>query len=159
MTTVAKPIQEPRSKCYFYALKYISRYPKTEKELFVKLMEKWYSSQDVDYTIAFLKSKKFLGDKMFAEMYVQSELVRKWKPKIVVQQKLYQKWVDKYLIKEVFDEMDGDIEDWILQKIQKEIAKMKARDIEWFDIIQKLLGKGYSLDQIKSVLAVKEKDI
>jgi len=147
-----QPPKEPRSKCYFYALKYISRYPKTEKELSVKLMEKWFTTVDIEYAIEYLKSKGFMWDRMFTEMYIQSELVRKWKPKMVVQQKLYHKWVDKNIIQEIFEEMEEDILDGISQKIQKEIDKMKAKDMEWFDIIQKLLSKWYTLDQIKLVL-------
>gem|GEM_PF-3225407 len=50
-------MKEPVSKCCFYAMSYINRYPKTEKELFSKLLEKKYSQKDVDDTIKFLKFK------------------------------------------------------------------------------------------------------
>ncbi|MEI7558566.1 MAG: MerR family transcriptional regulator [bacterium] len=39
-----------------------------------------------------------------------------------------------------------------LQKIKKEIQAYKRRDVDGFDIIQKLMRKGYTLDDIKKVI-------
>jgi len=38
------------------------------------------------------------------------------------------------------------------RKIRKDIATYKRRDVNGFDIIQKLMRKGYKLDDIKSVI-------
>jgi len=146
------------SDCCQYALKYISRYPKTEKELKVKLQQKWYNSDEIKYTMDYLKSKKFADDRVFAESYVRSELVNKWKPIIVVRNKLFQKWVDKNLINEILKEYEEDISAGIFQKIQKEIESYKKKWVEWFDIIQKLMRKGYKLDDISAVIKSKEQD-
>jgi len=43
------------SDCCQYALKYISRYPKTEKELEIKLQQKGYNSEEINYTMEYLK--------------------------------------------------------------------------------------------------------
>jgi SOS response regulatory protein OraA/RecX len=40
-----------------YALKYISRYPKTEKELRIRLLEKHYSEEEVEKAIQYLKKQ------------------------------------------------------------------------------------------------------
>lgn len=145
-------MHEPNSKCYIYALHYLSRYPKTEKELSIKLMQKWYSSHDIERAIEFLKTKEYVNDRKFAEMYFQSEAVRKWKPLISVKNKLFQKWIEKGILNEVIEEMASEIKEWILEKIQKEITKMKVKGIDGFDIIQKLMRRGYHLDDIKNVL-------
>ena len=140
------------SDCCQYALKYISVYPKTEKELRIKLQQKWYNSDEIKYTMEYLKGKKFADDRVFVESYVRSELVNKWKPVIVVRNKLYQKWVDKDLINEVIKEYEQDVLSGIFQKIRKEIDSYKKKWVDWFDIIQKLMRKGYKLEDIKTVI-------
>jgi regulatory protein len=140
------------SACCQYALKYISRYPKTEKELRIKLQQKWYNSDEIRYTMDYLKSKNFVDDSLFAESYVRSELVNKWKPVIIIRNKLYKKWVDKSLINEIINEYEEDILVGIFQKIKKEIDNYKKKEVDWFDIIQKLMRKGYRLDDIKEVI-------
>ncbi len=124
------------SDCCQYALKYISRYPKTEKELKIKLQQKGYNSDEIRYTMEYLKAKKFADDRVFAESYIRSELVNKWKPVIVIRNKLYQKWVDKTLINEIIKEYEQDVQSGIFQKIRKEIDSYKRKWVDWFDIIQ-----------------------
>lgn len=140
------------SDCCQYAMKYISKYPKTEKELSVKLYQKWYNSEQIKYTMDYLKKKRFADDRVFAESYVRSELVNKWKPIIAVRTKLIQKWVDKTIINEVIKRYETDIAWWIKEKILKEIDSYKKKWVEWFDIIQKLMKRWYSLDEIKKVI-------
>ena len=140
------------SDCCQYALKYISKFPKTEKELSAKLYQKWFNSDQVRYTMDYLKKKRFADDHVFAESYVRSELVNKGKPVIAVRTKLIQKWVDKKIIDEVISDYQQDIAWWIKEKILKEIENYKRKWIEWFDIIQKLMRKWYQLDEIKKVI-------
>jgi len=140
------------SDCCQYAIKYISRYPKTEKELRIKLQQKWYNEDEVRYTMDYLKKKWFADDKVFVESYIRSELVNKWKPIINVRNKLYHKWVDKSLVNEVLEEYKSEIEKWIYKKIRKEIDAYKRKGVEWFDIIQKIMRKWYRLDDIKEVI-------
>ncbi len=138
--------------CLDYALHYISRYPKTEKELKIQLMQKGYFSDDIQKAIDFLKEKNFLNDKMFVESYIRSELVNKGKPAIAIIQKLQQKGADKHLIMEVIKEYEEDINIGVKERIKKEIASYKKRGEEWFDIIQKLMRKWYRLGDIKDVI-------
>ncbi|HRX63690.1 MAG TPA: regulatory protein RecX [Candidatus Absconditabacterales bacterium] len=137
------------SDCCQYAIKYISRYPKTEKELRIKLQQKGYDSQQIKYTMDCLKEKGFIDDRIFVESYIRSELVNKGKPIINVRQKLYLKGVDKSLVEEVLKEYQEDILSGIYRKIRKEIESYKKKGVEGFDIIQKLMRKGYKIDDIK----------
>lgn len=139
-------------KCFDYALKYIYRFPKTEKELRIQLYMKWYPTSDVDRTIEELKKKKYVNDEMFAESYIRSEVVNKGKPAIRIIQKLQQKWVPQEIVREVLKKYEIEMWEGTLQKIKKEIAAYKKRDVDGFDIIQKLMRKWYRLADIKKVI-------
>lgn len=138
--------------CYDYALEYISRYPKTEKELRIKLYQKWYGSEDVDTTIEVLKKKKFVDDKLFTEMYVRSDVVKKGKPSLLLKKKLEMKGIDRRILDEVFRDNEADMQEGIESKIKKDIEQYKKKWVEWFDIIQKLMRKWYKLADIKKVI-------
>jgi len=113
--------------CLDYALHYTSRYPKTERELRIQLMQKGYFSEDINKTIEFLKEKNFLNDRMFVESYIRSELVNKGKPAIAIIQKLQEKGADKHLIMQVIKEYEEDINIGTKEKIKKEIASYKKK--------------------------------
>lgn len=138
--------------CTDYALKYLYRIPKTEQDLKIKLMQQGFTEAQIGDTMIYLKSKKYIDDRQYAQLYVNSELVKKGKPVYVIRQKLYQKGVDKHLIQEVLTQYEQDIGEGIEQRIKSEITKYKKRGFEGFDIIQRLLRKGYKVDQIKKVV-------
>ena len=89
---------------------------------------------------------------MFVESYIRSELVNKGKPAIAIIQKLQEKGADKHLIMQVIKEYEEDINIGTKEKIKKEIASYKKKWEEGFDIIQKLMRKGYRLGDIKDVI-------
>ena len=95
--------------CYEYAMDVLSKYPKTEKELRIKMYQHGYDSQMVIKTLEKLKVENFLNDKMFAESYLNSEVMRKGKPLLLIQQKLTMKGIDPKIIAELskqFAEVD-----------------------------------------------------
>jgi len=139
-------------QCFDYAMKYIYRYPKTEKELRIQLFTKGYNTSDVDRAIEELKKKNYVNDVLFAESYIRSEVVNKGKPAIRIIQKLHQKWVPQEIVRDVLKKYDTEMGEWTLQKIKREIAAYKKRDVDGFDIIQKLMRKWYKLDDIKKVI-------
>ncbi|MBU0626112.1 recombination regulator RecX [Patescibacteria group bacterium] len=95
--------------CYDYAIKFIYRTPKTEQDLRIKLFQKGYSSDEVAHTMEILKHKKYIDDEAFAQMYINSEVIRKGKPLVIVSQKLRQKGIEKELIKKVIRKNESDI--------------------------------------------------
>lgn len=139
-------------QCLDYALKYIYRYPKTEKELRIQLYMKWYPTSEVDQAIAELKKKNYVNDAMFAESYIRSEVVNKWKPSIRIVQKLQQKGVPPDIIKETLQKHEEDMHEGIHEKIKREIQAYKKKNVDGFDIIQKLMRKWYKLQDIKNVI-------
>lgn len=110
-----------------YALNYISRYPKTEKELRVQLMQKGYVSLEIEKAMAYLKEKKYINDELFTEAYFRSECARKGKPTISVTQKLREKGVTKDTIQAISRSMEKEIQEGIYEKIKKDIEVYKKR--------------------------------
>ena len=139
-------------QCFDYALKYIYRYPKTEKELRIQLYTKWYNTKDIDRTITELKKKNYVNDEMFTESYIRSEVVNKGKPAIRIIQKLQQKWVPQEIVKDILKKYENEMGEGIHDKIKKEIAAYKRKEVDGFDIIQKLMRKWYKLVDIKKVI-------
>lgn len=139
-------------KCYDYAMKFIYNHPKTEQDLRIKLFQKWYSTEEVHNTMETLKQQKFIGDVMFAQMYINSEVIKKGKPLIVITKKLEMRWISKDILQKLIRENQGDMNEWIYAKIKKDIANYKKKWEEGFVIIQKLMRKGYKLDDIKTVI-------
>lgn len=139
-------------QCFDYAMKYIYRYPKTEKELRIQLYTKWYDTKDIDRAITELKKKNYINDKMFAESYIRSEVINKGKPAIRIIQKLQQKGVPQDIVRDVLKEYEEDMNEGIYDKIKKEIQAYKRKDVDGFDIIQKLMRKWYKLQDIKKVI-------
>lgn len=138
--------------CFDYALKYIYRFPKTEKELRIQLYMKWYDTGDINRAIEELKKKNYVNDEMFAESYIRSEVVNKGKPAIRIISKLQQKWVPQEIVRDVLKKYELEMWEGTLQKIKKEIAAYKKKDVDGFDIIQKLMRKWYKLADIKKVI-------
>lgn len=143
--------------CLDYSLNYIYRFPKTEKELRIQLMKKKYSQTDIDYAIIFLKKKGYINDEKFAKLYIESELIKKWKSIYLVKWKLISKWVDKNIIDNVLQESKEEIKEWIINKIEKEVNKFKIQGYDWVTIIKKLISKGYNLEDIKKYVEIWQK--
>ncbi len=139
-------------KCLDYAMHYIYRFPKTEKELRIQLLKKWFSDEEADFVISNLKEKWYVDDRKFAEAYINSELSKKWKPIIVIKSKLLSKWIKRNIVDDVLDKEQENIDEATSNAIRKDIEKMKKKGLEWFDIIQKLLSKWYTMRDIKKVI-------
>lgn len=142
--------------CYEYAITLLSKYPKTEKELRIKMYQQGYDSETVIRTLEKLKAENFVNDQLFAESYLNSEVSRKGKPLLVITQKLLLKGIDKQLLSEITAKYAEDYQEGIYQGIEKEIRQYKKKGVEGFEIIQKLLRKGYKLGDIKKVIKNRE---
>jgi regulatory protein len=142
--------------CYEYAIWVIGKYPKTEKELRIKMYQQWYDSEIVTRTLEKLKQDNFVNDELFAESYINSEVIRKGRPLLVITQKLEMRGIDKSIISKIIHDAWDEIDNWVLQWIEKEIKQYKKKWVDGFDIIQKLMRKWYRLGDIKRVIKGKE---
>ncbi len=139
-----------------YALRYIYRYQKTEKELIIQLRKKKYTETEIQKAIKYLKERWYLNDKKFVQEYIEYHLINRGKPIIYVKNKLYEKWIDFRLTKQIIEKNFDEINKWIEKQIQKEIKNYKNKWINPLDIIQKITRKWYSLAQVKHVINNKE---
>lgn len=142
--------------CLDYAMDYIYRFPKSERELRIQLSKKWYFGNEIDYSVDQMKKKGFVDDANFATMYIESELIHKGKPSVIIYKKLLEKWIDKQILRDLMEKFEVKASDGISERIKKEIERMKKLGDEWVVIIQKLMRRGYTVSQIKECL--KEKD-
>lgn len=135
-----------------YALKYIHLYPKTEQELRTKLLTKWYTEEDIDRTVAFLKKQRYIDDEQFIKLYIQSEIVKKGKIPALVKKKLLFKWADPDMIDACMAQNIDEMNDGVIQRIRKEIEKYKKRGLEGYDIVVKIAQKGYRVSDIRKAI-------
>ena len=147
-----------KTSCSDYALYYIHRFPKTEKELRLQLLKKWYPQADIDQTITFLKSKNYVSDRVFAKLYIESELIKKGKAKILVQQKLSEKGIDRHLIQDLLTQYEDEIQEGLHRHLAQEIAHYKQQWLEGIEIVQKLMRKGYRYRDIKHYVTHQEQE-
>jgi SOS response regulatory protein OraA/RecX len=106
----------------------------------------------------FLKKKWYVDDTKFTLLYIQSEVVRKWKLPALVKSKLLQKWVDKALIDQTMNSLYNEMQEWVHTRIRKEIDKLKKKGIDGYDIIIKISQKGYKISDIKKAIQSKTEE-
>lgn len=137
------------SDCLTYAIHYLSRYPKTVSDTKKILAKKWFSSQEIDDTIPQLQKGGYLDDAAFARAYLNSEVVRKGKPVLLIKQKLLIKWVDKELLNELIEDMEEEMQEGQSTKIAKEITRLHEKGKTNPEIIQSLMRKGFAYEEIR----------
>ncbi|HMY80708.1 MAG TPA: regulatory protein RecX [Candidatus Absconditabacterales bacterium] len=142
--------------CIDYALEYIYRYPKSERDLRIQLIKKGYMGNEVDETMYELKKRGYIDDRHFCVMYIESELVHKGKPTALIMKKLLERGIDKNLVKELLQSYEVSAQQGMTQRIEKEIDRLKKQGDEGITIIQKLMRRGYTLKQIKETLKERE---
>lgn len=135
-----------------YAMTYLSRYPKTEQEMKVLLYTKWYNTDEIEYAMQVLKENNFINDEKFTESFFYSEVEKKGKPLFVIKKKLQQRGIPDELLDRYVEENEESLQIGIEKGIEREIDAYKKKGVEGFDIIQKILRKGYRLQDIKTVI-------
>ncbi len=116
-----------KTKGYEYALNLLSRFPKTEKEIRIKMYQKGYDSETVSAILERLKNENYLNDALFAESYFNSEVIRKGKPLFLIRQKLEMKGIDPKILDQLSYELADEIQEGIEQGILKAIDTYKKK--------------------------------
>ena len=128
-------------------MKYISSKVKTEHQIRDYLYKKEFKKTVVDNVISKLKEYKIIDDKMYAEMYIRSN-VKFSKNKI--KQKLYSFGVKNDMIEDVVTIVD-DKESCELNA--SKFMKNKQNTKENIDkLVRRLTYLGYNWDTIKSII-------
>ena len=139
------------AEIYNKALDLLSRREHSRKELFLKLINRFESQEEINLTLDKLEGKKLLSDSRFAEEYVQARRKKGFGP-IKISAELEKRGVYETLISQEIDKFD----DW--EKIAELSFKKKFPDgvSKDFRKLQKqknfLSNKGFTFYQIESVL-------
>jgi len=141
-----------------YAMTYLSRYPKTEQEMKVLLYTKWYNTDEIEHTMEVLKENHFIDDEKFIESFFYSEIEKKGKPLFVIKKKLQQRGIPAYLLDRYVEDNEENLQIGVEKWIEREIDAYKKKWVEGFDIIQKILRKGYRLQDIKTVIRRRQEE-
>lgn len=130
------------------AYKHLSRYPKTTRQIREYLQKKWYEDNEIEDAINQLLQLNMLDDTLYAEMYLNSEVVNKWKPLMVVKQKMYQKWIPTELTTVLIDEYQELYQEWMINKLKK-LRTQKKDENDTQKRIKRMIWRGYSYNIVK----------
>lgn len=140
------------------ALAILKHMDRTEKEIYSKLYEAYYTDIIIERTTAYLKGYHYIDDERYASNYIRSR--KNTLSKISLITKLKQKGINKDILEKIIaieyndEEYDTDPE---ISAINKAIHK-KCKDIteiSWDDkqkLIASLYRKGFDLDKIHRCL-------
>ena len=139
------------AEIYNKALDLLSRREHSRKELFLKLINRFESQEEINLTLDKLEGKKLLSDSRFAEEYVQARRKKGFGP-IKISAELEKRGVYETLISKEIDKFD-DWEKKAALSFKKKFPNGVSKD---FRELQKqknfLSNKGFTFYQIESVL-------
>jgi len=139
------------AEIYNKALDLLSRREHSRKELFLKLINRFESQEEINLTLDKLEGKNLLNDSRFAEEYVQARRKKGFGP-IKISAELEKRGVYETLISKEIDKFD-DWEKKAALSFKKKFPNGVSKD---FRELQKqknfLSNKGFTFYQIESVL-------
>lgn len=119
------------SKAKGYAFLLLKFRLRSEKELYLRLKKKEFSNQIINETIAFLKDKRFIGDKEFAKAWIESRLRKNLGFKRIALE-LVLKGIDQKVIDSSIEDARKDYceEAAVAELIREKLAKTTGVDQE-----------------------------
>jgi len=135
-----------------YAMKYLMQTPKSERDIEAMMYKKWYSEKEVTVALHQLKKQGLVDDQLFVKLYIDSEVIKKWKAVYVAKGHLFEKGIAKHLVEAYCSDHWDEIREGMFARISDEIDKYKNKGNDVFEIIGKIEKKGYNLGYIKEVL-------
>ncbi len=131
----------------------LDKQDRTEKQLRDKLREGFYPEEAIDAAVEAAKRGKYLDDERYASQYAYEKT--RTKSRRVVEMELLNKGIDRQMVEKAMEEIE-ESDSGLLQKL---ITK-KCHDPSELDfmkeqkLIRYLLGKGFSMTDVKRELAV-----
>ena len=139
-----------------YAFKLLSYRPRSIKEIEGRLKKKDYSSKVILEVIKTLKRLKFLNDKEFARMWVESRIKTRPMGRYRVEQELIQKGIDRDLIEKNLSDYREEEEIKLAKELAQRKLKKSYRNLDEVTTKRRLYGflqrRGFSYDTIQEVL-------
>lgn len=137
------------------ALKILSSSSKTRKELIIKLRQKKFTQNAIDYAMSFVDNYEFINEEDMAEKLVSGAYKRKKYSKRKIQNELRQKGIDYEVINELVSDIDDDEEyENAMHFAQKKYKSISTKDNETIKrrLISALSYRGFNYDIIRKVI-------
>ena len=145
--------ESEKDTAFDLAIKYISKYQKTESELKDYLQKKGFLQTLCEETLKKVKDYRYIDDKMYVENYIKNNKGRYGINKI--KQNLKQKGIQDDVILGI--EIEEDFSD--LQKIALKYLKNKEKNSANLQKCMKFLfSRGYSYDDISKIMSTLKED-
>lgn len=146
-----------KKRCKERALYIVERADKTEKELRIKLESGDYPDEIVDCTLEFLKCYDYINDYRYSCNYVRQKTVKSGMRKIKYE--LLSNGVAVETIDKVFAENETDSREVIRKILTGRRFDFSTNDRKQIDRqIRYLIGKGFSYEDISSVIKENQQD-
>ncbi len=124
---------------------------RTKQEIIKRLIEKGYSSDEIDEAVEKLSYYGYLNDQNYTISYIMDNASKKGKKLILIE--LEQKGIDKNILENVYSEVNID-EDAVIDNIIKQrFLKMDLSDDKIYRrAVGYLLRRGFTYESIKRVI-------
>ncbi|MBU4310557.1 recombination regulator RecX [bacterium] len=148
--------KEGVKKAKDYAFKLLSYRPRSVKEIQDRLKKKDYSSRIISEVIKSLKRLKFLNDKEFAKMWVESRIKTRPMGRHRLYQELIQKGIDRELIEKTLSNYREEEEIELAKELAQRKLKRSYQNLDKVTTKRRLYGflqrRGFSYDTIQEVM-------
>jgi regulatory protein len=102
--------EEDRTKAYLEGLSYLSRRPRSAKEVHQHLKRKAYPPEWINFAVQRLQEQGYLNDRQFAKQWTSHRIRSQKKGRLWIRQELAEKGIAKEQIAEAIQEVDKDTE-------------------------------------------------
>lgn len=147
---------EEEMNAYNYAINLLSRAPKSEKELKMKMQDKGYDVIFIENVIKKLREQRYIDDERYSEMFISSKINTSKDGKRKIKEALYNKGINKEIIDEKLSSVSEEEEierAFLLAK--KKLASMKEEDTrkKTLKLSNYLINKGFEYSTVKKVVS------
>ncbi len=146
--------ESEKDTAFNLALKHLSKYSKTEKQLREFLRDKGYLPKLCDEVLEKVREYQYVDDRRFAENFVSSSKNKFGSARLKMM--LQQKGVGEEIIREALENLDNA---GAVQEICKNYMKKKEKTVQnWQKCANYLYGRGFSWQQISAALSELKKE-
>lgn len=159
----AKPLKKPDDEehGYNYALFVLNLSMRTETEMKEKMLKRGYFPEVINKVIKRLIEDRYLDDKRYAEVFLESMKRAKYYGQFVIRRKMMEKKLPKEIIANTLKEFlsDEDEKEIATRYLEKNFGELKTLGKLPYEekqkIMRRLLSRGFGIDLVKQCLQVR----
>lgn len=149
-------IEEDKTKAYNYAISVLSRSPKSEKELRLKITQKGYDVDLANIIIDKLKANKYIDDEDYSDRFIHDKINLSKYGRRKIKEALYHKGIDRQIIDEKLSliSMDDEIKRAynLGEKKLKSMSNIENNK-KYVKLSNFLIGKGFDYETVRKVVS------